>query len=58
MPGHSISCKIACPPSSDSDQSAQMYRLIIVIASRSMCSQTFKLFLDERHRFCLESVDA
>ena len=53
MPGHSISCKIARPPNSDSDQSAQ-----IVIASRSMCSQTFKLFLDERHRFCLESVDA
>ena len=56
-PGHNISYKITCPPSNDSDQPAQMRRLIRVIALRFLSSQTSYLPLDGRQRFCLERVD-
>ena len=43
----SISYTIACPPRNDSDQPAQMKRLIRVIDSRFMGTQTSKLSLED-----------
>ena len=46
------------PPDNNSDQPAQAHSLVIVFASRSMRSQTSKLSLDGRQRFCSESMNA
>ena len=55
-PGHSIFYETTCQVSNDSDQLAQMRRLISHCFA--LISQTSKLSLDERQRFCLECVYA
>ena len=55
---NNVANNIACPTSNDSDQPAQMCRLIGVIALRSIGCQIPKFSFDDRQRFCLECVNA
>ena len=56
--GHQHFLKDRMSANNDSDQSGHLQRLIRVIALRSMGSQTTKLSLDVRQRFCIEYVNA
>ena len=44
-PGHGFSCKIACAPSEDSDQSAHLRSLIRVFVVHSMDSNGLTIFI-------------
>ena len=55
-PGHNIPYNIAYPHTNDSDESAQIWRLIRVIAWRFMGSKRSRLPLDRRQSFYLLCV--